>query len=127
MLILDKDNRKPSNELHTDFRIRKVSHSRCKGRILSLTKLKGKMAFENLQISFCLLLAESQVCMPKGQDSKSVKGRKRKCRHDTSCQVAGNTKTWDFFGDLALAINSWKISYYKGKYKSSAQHVQHLT
>lgn len=41
-------------------------------------------------------MAESQVCRPKGQDSKSVQSSKSNGRHSASRQVVGN-KPLDFF------------------------------
>lgn len=104
MLILATDKRKPSTELHSDSRIRRVSNFRRKDRILPSTKPKGKWHLKTNRV-FCLLLAESQVHKLKGQDSKSVKSRRSNCRRSVSSQVVDNTKkTPDFFGDLVLAI-----------------------
>lgn len=104
MLILATDKRKPSTELHSDSRIRRVSNFRGKDRILPSTKPKGKWHLKTNRV-FCLLLAESQVHKLKGQDSKSVKSRRSNCRRSVSSQVVDNTKKKpDFFGDLVLAI-----------------------
>ena len=47
MLILDADKRKPSKELPSDSRIRRVSNFKCKDTTL-LNTAKGEMTFENL-------------------------------------------------------------------------------
>lgn len=99
MLILATDKRKPSTELHSDSRIRRVSNFRRKDRILPSTKPKGKWHLKTNRV-FCLLLAESQVHKLKGQDSKSVKSRRSNCRRSVSSQVVDNTKknTWLLWG-----------------------------
>ena len=72
----------------------------------TINKAKGEMTFENQQIEFfAFSWLKARRSSQKGQDSKSVKGRRSNCRHSASGQVEGNTKkTLDFFGDLVLAI-----------------------
>ena len=66
-------------------------------------------------------MAESQLCWPKGQDSKSVQSSKSNGRHSASGQVVGN-KPLDFFVDLASEA---KLSGKKEKGKKEIKVEEH--